>query len=98
MSDETAPIESARDMERISALSRYKDRFVPTYLVDGFSGIASVHGIERITFFETVFNSEAEATDPRLQPVVTLAIPQTALLDFARIILAREEVGTNDAE
>lgn len=61
----------------------------PTFLVDANFGTATAFGVARITFGQFKFDPSVDAQSPNLAPIVTIAVSEIALLQFAREIVER---------
>lgn len=61
----------------------------PTFLVDANFGTATAFGVARITFGQFKFDPSIDAQSPKLTPILTVAVSEIALLQFAHEVVAR---------
>jgi hypothetical protein len=69
----------------------YKAYPVPLVFADAFIGVASAHGVERLTLVQNVFNPDSQDGKPMIVPVCHLAIPTEQLVGFCREIIELHE-------
>ena len=77
------------DDERRSHSTQDEVFAAPTFFVDGNLGIATAGGVARVTFAAFKLNVTPGASHPKLQPVMTVAVAEKNLLQFAHEIIER---------